>query len=91
MGRTIGAMAAAVAVAVVVRVVSGTVTSADTSAQDWVVLSSSSFITVDGFEVSGATRAGISVLGNEDDGSDATDDVIALCHSHHNGGGSAPG
>ncbi len=60
-------------------------------AQDWVVLSSSSFITVDGFEVSGATRAGISVLGNEDDGSDATDDVIAFCHSHDNGGGSSSG
>lgn len=59
--------------------------------QDWVVVTSSSFITIDGFEVSGATRAGISVLGNEDDGSDATDVEIAFCHSHDNGAGSSAG
>lgn len=60
-------------------------------AQDWVVVTSSSFITIDGFDVSGASRAGISVLGNEDDGSDATDVEIAFCHSHDNGAGSSAG
>jgi parallel beta-helix repeat protein len=58
---------------------------------DWVVFTSSSFITFDGFEVSGALRAGISVLGNTDDGSDATDVIIQNCSSHDNGANTTAG
>jgi MYXO-CTERM domain-containing protein len=59
--------------------------------QDWVQLNSCSYVTVDGFEVSGATRSGIAILGNVDDGSDARDVVIQNNHSHHNGGPVAHG
>ena len=55
-------------------------------AQDFVQLASCSFVTVDGFEVSGAPRSGIAILGNKDDGSDARDVIIQNNHSHHNGG-----
>jgi len=60
-------------------------------AQDWIQLNSCSYVTVDGFEVSGAPRSGIAILGNTDDGSDARDVVIQNNHSHHNGGPVAHG
>jgi parallel beta-helix repeat protein len=60
-------------------------------AQDWVQLSSCSYVTVDGFEVSGAPRSGIAILGNNNDGSDARDVIIQNNHSHHNGGPTAAG
>jgi parallel beta-helix repeat protein len=60
-------------------------------AQDFIQLSSSSYVTVDGFEVSGAPRSGIAILGNVDDGSDARDVVIQNNHCHHNGGHVAHG
>src|SRR6185436_21184604 len=47
--------------------------------------------TIDGFEVSGAPRSGIAILGNMDDGSDARDVIIQNNHSHHNGGPTAAG
>jgi hypothetical protein len=55
------------------------------SGEDFVQLNSCSYFTVDGFEVSGAPRSGIAILGNEDDGSDARDVIIQNNHSHHNG------
>jgi hypothetical protein len=63
------------------------ITSAGTGAsrEDFVQLNSCSYVTVDGFEVSGAPRSGIAILGNEDDGSDARDVIIQNNHSHHNG------
>jgi MYXO-CTERM domain-containing protein len=61
------------------------------SSQDWVQFSSCSYITFDGFEVSGATRSGIAILGNKDDGSDARGVVIQNCYSHNNGGTSSSG
>ena len=61
------------------------------STQDFVQLSSCSYVTVDGFEVSGAPRSGIAILGNQDDGSDARGVVIQNCFSHDNGGTSAAG
>jgi MYXO-CTERM domain-containing protein len=60
-------------------------------AQDFIQLSSCSYVTIDGFEVSGAPRSGIAILGNVDDGSDARDVVIQNNHSHHNGGPVAHG
>jgi parallel beta-helix repeat protein len=54
--------------------------------QDWVQLVSCSYVTVDGFEVTGAPRSGIAILGNDNTGADARDDVIQNNHSHHNGG-----
>jgi parallel beta-helix repeat protein len=54
--------------------------------QDFVQLNSCSYVTVDGFEVSGAPRSGIAILGNTNDGSDAQGDIIQNNHSHHNGG-----
>ena len=51
------------------------------------MFSSCSYITFDGFEVSGAPRSGIAILGNTDDGSDARGVVIQNCYSHDNGGG----
>src|SRR5204863_2305577 len=51
------------------------------STQDFVQLSSCSYVTVDGFEVSGAPRSGIAILGNQDDGSDARGVVIQNCFS----------
>src|SRR3954465_13446985 len=61
------------------------------STEDFVQLSSCSFITIDGFEVSGAPRSGIAILGNQDDGSDARGVIIQNCFSHDNGGTSAAG
>ncbi len=61
------------------------------STQDWVQFSSCSYVTFDGFEVSGATRSGIAILGNMDDGSDARGVVIQNCYSHNNGGTSSSG
>jgi parallel beta-helix repeat protein len=60
-------------------------------AMDWVQLNSCSYVTVDGFEVSGAPRSGIAILGNINDGSDARDVIIQNNHSHHNGGPVAHG
>jgi hypothetical protein len=61
------------------------------SSEDFVQLASCSFITIDGFEVSGAPRSGIAILGNEDDGSDARGVVIQNCFSHNNGGTAVAG
>ena len=61
------------------------------SSEDFVQLSSCSFITVDGFEVSGAPRSGIAILGNQDDGSDARGVIIQNCYSHNNGGTTVAG
>jgi MYXO-CTERM domain-containing protein len=61
------------------------------STQDWVQFSSCSYITFDGFEVSGASRSGIAILGNQDDGSDARGVVIQNCYSHNNGGTTVSG
>ncbi len=61
------------------------------STQDFVQLSSCSYVTVDGFEVSGAPRSGIAILGNKSDGSDARGVVIQNCYSHNNGGTAATG
>ncbi len=56
------------------------------STQDYIQLTSCSYITVDGFDVSGAPRSGIAILGNRDDGSDARGATIQSCYSHQNGG-----
>ena len=56
------------------------------STQDYIQLTSCSYITVDGFDVSGAPRSGIAILGNQDDGSDARGVTIQNCYSHQNGG-----
>ncbi|HXJ19141.1 MAG TPA: right-handed parallel beta-helix repeat-containing protein [Polyangia bacterium] len=61
------------------------------SSQDWVQFSSCSYITFDGFEVSGSVRSGIAILGNTDDGSDARGVVIQNCYSHNNGGTTVAG
>jgi parallel beta-helix repeat protein len=61
------------------------------STQDFVQLSSCSYVTVDGFEVAGAPRSGIAILGNSEDGSDARGVVIQNCYSHDNGGTSSAG
>jgi len=61
------------------------------SSEDYVQLSSCSYITFDGFEVSGAPRSGIAILGNMDDGSDARGVIIQNCFSHDNGGTQAAG
>jgi parallel beta-helix repeat protein len=61
------------------------------STQDWVQFSSCSYITFDGFEVSGAPRSGIAILGNTVDGSDARGVVIQNCYSHNNGGTTVSG
>ncbi|MES1208788.1 MAG: right-handed parallel beta-helix repeat-containing protein [Pseudomonadota bacterium] len=63
----------------------------DGSSQDFVQFSSCSYIVFDGFEVSGAPRSGIAILGNEDDGSDARGVVIQNCNSHDNGGTTVAG
>ena len=55
-------------------------------AVDWITLLSASYVTIDGFEVSGAKRAGICVRSLGDDtGADTRDDIVQNCHSHHNG------
>ena len=54
-------------------------------------LSAWSFITIDGFEVSGAPRSGIAIFGNQNDGSDARGVVIQNCFAHDNGGTSTAG
>jgi hypothetical protein len=56
------------------------------ASQDYIQLNSCSFVTVDGFEVSGAPRSGIAILGNTNDGSDARGVIIQNCYSHNNGG-----
>jgi Right handed beta helix region len=61
------------------------------SSEDFVQLASCSYITIDGFEVSGAPRSGIAILGNQDDGSDARGVVIQNCFSHDNGGTAVAG
>ncbi|HEY7372513.1 MAG TPA: right-handed parallel beta-helix repeat-containing protein, partial [Polyangia bacterium] len=61
------------------------------SSEDFVQLASCSYITIDGFEVSGAPRSGIAILGNNDDGSDARGVIIQNCFSHNNGGTSTAG
>jgi Right handed beta helix region len=61
------------------------------SSQDWVQFSSCSYITFDGFEVSGAPRSGIAILGNKNDGSDARGVVIQNSYSHNNGGTTVSG
>jgi parallel beta-helix repeat protein len=55
---------------------------------DSIQLVSVSFATIEGFEVTGAARAGISIrtLGDET-GADTTDNVVQNCRSHDNGGG----
>jgi MYXO-CTERM domain-containing protein len=61
------------------------------ASQDYIQLSSCSFVIVDGFEVSGAPRSGIAILGNSDDGSDAQGVIIQNCYSHANGGTTVAG
>jgi parallel beta-helix repeat protein len=61
------------------------------STQDWVQFMSCSYITFDGFEVSGAPRSGIAILGNTDTGSDARNVIIQNCYSHNNGGTTVAG
>jgi hypothetical protein len=61
------------------------------STEDFLQLSSCSYLTIDGFEVSGAPRSGIAILGNNDDGSDARGVIIQNCFSHDVGGGQASG
>jgi MYXO-CTERM domain-containing protein len=55
-------------------------------------LVSVSFATIDGFDVTGAPRAGISIrtFGDET-GADTTDDVVQNCRSHDNGAGITAG
>lgn len=53
---------------------------------DNIVLLSASYVTIDGFEVSTAPRAGICVRSMGDDtGADTTDDIVQNCYSHDNG------
>ena len=59
---------------------------------DSVQLVSVSFATIDGFDVSGAPRAGISIRTFGDDtGADTTDNVVQNCRSHDNGAGVTAG
>jgi len=59
---------------------------------DSVQLVSVSFATIDGFDVTGAPRAGISIrtFGDET-GADTTDDIVQNCRSHGNGAGVTAG
>ena len=59
---------------------------------DSVQLVSVSFATIDGLDVTGAPRAGISIrtLGDTT-GADTTDDVVQNCRSHDNGAGMTAG
>jgi parallel beta-helix repeat protein len=59
---------------------------------DAVQLVSVSFAVIDGFDVTGASRAGISIrtFGDET-GADTTDDVVQNCRSHDNGAGVTAG
>ncbi|HXN30383.1 MAG TPA: right-handed parallel beta-helix repeat-containing protein, partial [Polyangiaceae bacterium] len=59
---------------------------------DSVQLVSVSFATIDGFDVTGAPRAGISIrtFGDET-GADTTDNVVQNCRSHDNGAGVTTG
>jgi parallel beta-helix repeat protein len=61
------------------------------SPEDFVQLSSCSFITIDGFDVLGAPRSGIAILGNQDDGSDARGVIIQNCFARDSGGTSTAG
>jgi parallel beta-helix repeat protein len=53
---------------------------------DLICVLSASYVTIDGFEVMNAPRAGIGVRTLHDDtGADTRDVIIQNCHSHHNG------
>lgn len=53
---------------------------------DLISVLSASYITIDGFEVFGAPRAGIGVRSwFTDDGSDTRDNIVQNCYSHENG------
>jgi parallel beta-helix repeat protein len=59
---------------------------------DSVQLVSVSFATIDGFDVTGAPRAGILIRTFGDDtGADTTDNVVQNCRSHDNGAGVTAG
>jgi parallel beta-helix repeat protein len=58
---------------------------AGADAQDFVQLNSCSYVTIDGFEVSGAPRSGIAVLGNTTTGADARGVVIQNNRALRNG------
>jgi hypothetical protein len=59
---------------------------------DSVQLVSVSFATIDGLDVTGAPRAGISIRSLGDTtGADTTDDVVQNCRSHDNGAGMTAG
>src|SRR5579884_2830422 len=59
---------------------------------DSIQLVSVSFATIDGFDVTGAPRAGVSIRSFGDEtGADTTDDVVQHCRSHDNGGGVTTG
>jgi parallel beta-helix repeat protein len=64
------------------------------NAADFVQIVTSSYITLDGLEVSGAPRAGITVVSQietDETGADTRNNIIQNCHAHHNGGGSSAG
>lgn len=53
---------------------------------DLIAILSASYVTIDGFEVSGAPRAGIGVRSMfTDDGSDTRDNIVQNCYCHDNG------
>ncbi|BCM88966.1 hypothetical protein IAD21_00808 [Abditibacteriota bacterium] len=53
---------------------------------DWITVLSASFITIDGLEVSGSTRAGIGVRTLFDDtGADTQGNIVQNCFCHDNG------
>jgi parallel beta-helix repeat protein len=59
---------------------------------DSVQLVSVSFATIDGLDVTGAPRAGISIRSLGDTtGADTTDDIVQNCRSHDNGAGMTAG
>jgi parallel beta-helix repeat protein len=59
---------------------------------DSIQLVSVSFATIDGFDVTGAPRAGISIRTFGDDtGADTTDNIVQNCRSHNNGAGVTAG
>lgn len=63
------------------------ITSVNPSADaDWVTVLSASYITIDGLEVSGSTRAGIGVRTLFDGtGADTRDNIVQNCFCHDNG------
>jgi parallel beta-helix repeat protein len=58
---------------------------------DGIAIASSSYVTVDGFEVASAPRAGISVVSQGPDvtGADTRDNIVRNCWTHDSGGGNA--